>query len=206
MRLKNIKGANEVVLNSKFTINNFEEYKGKYQKKFNREIHVEIGSGRGKFIYEMAINNPEILFIAIEKYSSALYKLIQRLEEKPIDNLKVICIDALDIDKIFDKDIKVLYLNFSDPWPKKRHHKRRLTSEIFLNKYESIFKQEKRIIMKTDNQDLFEYSIISFVDKGYKVKDISLDLHNKDTFNIKTEYEEKFSSKGFKIYKIEVYK
>lgn len=206
MRLKKIKGADEAVKNSKFTINNFEEYKGKYQAIFNKEIHAEIGSGRGKFIYEMAINNPDIMFIAIEKYSSALYKLIQRLETNPLNNLKVICADAIDIDKIFDKDINTLYLNFSDPWPKKRHHKRRLTSEIFLNKYENIFKNDKIIIMKTDNQDLFEYSIISFVDSGYKIKDISLDLHNKEIFNIKTEYEEKFSAKGFRIYKIEVYK
>ncbi|MDD3187215.1 MAG: tRNA (guanosine(46)-N7)-methyltransferase TrmB [Bacilli bacterium] len=206
MRLKKIKNADTVVLNSPFTINNPKEYKGKYKETFKKEIYVEIGSGRGKFIYEMAKINPNIMFIAVEKYASALYKLVKRLELDPVDNLKLVCTDASEIDDIFDKDISILYLNFSDPWPKKRHHKRRLTSDIFLDKYESIFFDKKEIVMKTDNQDLFEYSVVSFVNHNYKIKNIYLDLHNADIFNIKTEYEEKFSKKGFRIYKIEVYK
>ena len=207
MRLKKIKGADIVVNSCKYTINNPEEYKGKYKKLFNNNnpIHIEIGSGKGDFIINMAKTYPDINFIAIEKYESVLCKLVGKITED-ISNLRIICIDACDIDKVFDKEIDTLYLNFSDPWPKKRHAKRRLTSENFLKKYDLIFEKENNIIMKTDNQSLFEYSIISFTNYNYKIKYISLDLHKTDIFNIETEYEKKFSSKGDRIYKIEVFK
>lgn len=208
MRLKNIKGAQEFIDNSDYLIKNPKMYRGNFQSVFENEnpIHLEIGSGKGDFIINMAISFPNINFIGVEKYASVLYKLVHKLEHKNIKNLKIICVDAIEIDEIFNKEIDRLYLNFSDPWPKKRHEKRRLTSENFLKKYDLIFKNKNNIIMKTDNQTLFEYSIISFNNYGYKINDISLDLHNTTEFNIETEYEKKFSSRGFRIYKIDVYK
>lgn len=208
MRLKNIKGAKEIVEKSDYVIKNPESYQGNFKKIFdnNNQVHIEIGTGKGDFIINMAKTYPEINFIGIEKYESVLCKAVNKLENENINNLKLISIDAINIDKIFKNEIDILYLNFSDPWPKKRHAKRRLTSEIFLQKYDLIFKNKNNIIMKTDNQALFEYSIMSFVDFGYKINNISLDLHKTEEFNIQTEYERKFSSKGFRIYKIDVYK
>ena len=208
MRLKNIKGAKEIVEKSDYVIKNPESYQGNFKKIFdnNNPIHIEIGTGKGDFIINMAKTYPEINFIGIEKYESVLCKAVNKLENENINNLKLISIDAINIDKIFKNEIDILYLNFSDPWPKKRHAKRRLTSEIFLQKYDLIFKNKNNIIMKTDNQALFEYSIMSFVDFGYKINNISLDFHKTEEFNIQTEYERKFSSKGFRIYKIDVYK
>ena len=208
MRLKKVKGAKEIVENSNYVIKNPQIYIGKYQSIFcnDNPIHIEIGSGKGDFIINMAKAYPNINFIGIEKYESVLYKIVNKLEENNISNLRLICMDAENIDKVFNKEIDTLYLNFSDPWPKKRHAKRRLTSEIFLKKYDLIFENENNIIMKTDNQSLFEYSIMSFNNYGYKINYISLDLHNTDEFNIETEYERKFTAKGFKIYKIEVRK
>lgn len=206
MRLKKVKGATEIVNNSKYVIKNPIEYIGKYQTLFNNNnpIHIEIGSGKGDFIINMAKTYPDINFIGIEKYESVLYKIVNKLEETKLNNLKLICMDAIEIDKVFNKEITTLYLNFSDPWPKKRHSKRRLTSEIFLKKYDLIFKNSNNIIMKTDNQQLFEYSIMTFNNYGYKINYISLDLHKTNDFNIETEYERKFASKGYRIYKIEV--
>ena len=163
--------------------------------------------GKGDFIIENALKNPEINFIGIEKFDSVMVRAVQKLEEYDIPNLKLIKIDAVNIDNIFYKEISCLYLNFSDPWPKKRHTNRRLTSNVFLNKYDLIFKNTKKIIMKTDNRHLFEYSIKSLTDYGYKINDISLDLHSDNKLdNIETEYEKKFVSKGMVIYYIEVTK
>lgn len=208
MRLKKVKGALEIVSNSDYVIKEPKKYKGKYKSLFgnNNPIHIEIGSGKGDFIINMAKAYPNINFIGIEKYDSVLCKIVNKLELENIKNLKLICMDAIEIDEVFNKEIDTLYLNFSDPWPKKRHAKRRLTSEIFLKKYDLIFENKNTIIMKTDNQALFEYSVMSFNNYGYKISYISLDLHSTNEFNIETEYERKFSSKGFRIYKIEVYK
>ena len=208
MRLKKVQGAKEIVENSKYTIMRMESHRGKYKDIFNNDnpIHIEIGTGKGDFIVKMAETFPNINFIGIEKYESVLYKAINKLENKQINNLRFICMDATGIESVFDKEIDRIYLNFSDPWPKKRHAKRRLTSENFLKKYDLIFKNENNIIMKTDNQSLFEYSVISLTNFGYKIKNISLNLHETDEFNIETEYERKFSSKGYRIYKIDVYK
>lgn len=207
MRLRHIKGSEEKIQNSPYTINEPSQYKGKYNKLFNNNnpIHIEIGSGKGGFIVEKAKRNPNINFIAIERQASVLVRLLDKIEELP--NLKIMQIDALNIDTIFDKEIDTLYLNFSDPWPKKRHANRRLTSPIFLEKYDNIFKDKKTIEMKTDNRKLFEYSIISLTDYNYKIEDISLNLHeDNDIDNIETEYETKFSSMGMNIYKIKVTK
>lgn len=201
MRLRNIKNADEIVNNSKYVINEIDENTFKN----NNPIYLEIGMGKGDFIINNAIQNLNINYIGIEKYKSVLVKAVQKLEDKEIDNLKIICMDAKEINVLSTK-IDLLYLNFSDPWPKKRHALRRLTSPIYLEKYENIFKDKKHIIMKTDNRKLFEYSIKSFTDYGYKIEDICLDLYKENIEdNIPTEYEKKFRDKG-PIYKIEVTK
>lgn len=209
MRLRNVKGAKEIIDNSTYIIKNPNDYRGNYQKIFenNNPIHIEIGMGKGDFIIENAKKYPNINFIGIEKFDSVIVRAVQKLENEEILNLKLIKIDANEIDDVFDKEISVIYLNFSDPWPKARHAKRRLSSEIFLNKYDSVFIDKKRIIMKTDNRKLFEYSIKSFTDYGYKIEDISLNLYEDDIKNnIPTEYETRFHNRGCLIYKVDVSK
>ena len=208
MRLRNVKGATDVIEQSDYVIKNYKELKGKYKSIFNNDnpICIEIGMGKGNFIIGMAKMYPNINFIGIEKYDSVMVRAIEKLNPE-IPNLKLIRMDATDIEEVFLKEIDTIYLNFSDPWPKNRHEHRRLTSEAFLKRYDSIFKAGKHIIMKTDNRKLFEYSIISFTNYGYKIKEISLDMYNDDIKNnIQTEYEKKFRDKGMPIYKIEVYK
>ena len=208
MRLRNVKNAKKIVEGSKYTIVNPMDYKGKYSKVFGNEnpIHIEIGMGKGNFIIDMATKNPNINFIGIEKYDSIVCRAIEKLEKLDLPNVKIICIDALNIADVFDKEIETIYLNFSDPWPKKRHAKRRLTSEVFLPLYDKIFKDECIIIQKTDNTLLFESSIISLSNYGYKVLDISLDLANTDKETSLTEYEVKFRNKGIKINYLKVRK
>ena len=204
MRLRNVKGAKEVIENSEYVMKNKEDYKGKFNKLFGNDnpIYLEIGMGKGRFIIENAKRYPNINFIGIEMFDSVLVRAIESINEE-IPNLKFIKMDATYIENVFDKDIDLLYLNFSDPWPKNRHEHRRLTSDRFLKRYDSIFKKDKQIIMKTDNRHLFEFSLMSLTDYGYKIEELSLDLHNDDMpDNIKTEYEEKFSSKGFPIYRV----
>ncbi len=209
MRVRNVKNKEEIISNSIYTIENPTNYKGSWNTVFsnNNPIYLEIGMGKGKFILENARNNPNINYIGIEKNGSVLSYAIRKIEEYKLSNLKLICFDANRIDELFDKDIDLLYLNFSDPWPKNRHEKRRLTSNSFLEKYDKIFKTDRVIEMKTDNRGLFEYSIISFVNNGYKIEDISLDLTNKEDFiNIRTEYEEKYILKNNRIYYLKVIK
>ncbi len=209
MRLRKVKGAEEIVQNSDYVIKEPIMNKGRYKELFgnNNPIHLEIGVGKGKFIVEKALNCPDINFVGIEKYDSVLIRALEKVKDVKIPNLLFINDDASNVDAFFDREIDTLYLNFSDPWPKNRHEKRRLTSEKFLNKYELIFKKNPHIIMKTDNRKFFEYSLKSLVDKEYKIEKISLDLHE-DNYpdNIMTEYEEKFGSKGSVIYMVEVIK
>lgn len=204
MRLKHIKNAEEIISKSKYLEQNPRENKGKWNKVFNNDnnIEIEIGTGKGKFIIEKAIQNPNINFIGIEKYDSPLVSAVKKLEELELNNLRLVCIDALGIEEVFDHEIDKLYLNFSDPWPKKRHAKRRLTSSIFLNKYESLFKNEKCIEMKTDNDDLYDYSCESFIENGYDI--VKTDTNYLDT--IRTEYEDKFIGLGKNINYISVVK
>ena len=209
MRLRNVKGAKEIIESSNYVVLDYTKYRGNYNKLFknNNPIYVEIGMGKGKFIIDNAMKYPNINFIGIEKYDSVVVRAIQKLEDKDIPNLKIIRMDALEITDVFDKEVSRIYLNFSDPWPKDRHEHRRLSSDIFLKKYDLIFKDNKNIVMKTDNRNLFEYSVKSFVNYGYKINDISLDLHQANyPDNIMTEYEEKFVSKGSPIYMIDVSK
>lgn len=204
MRLKHIKDADKIINKSNYIIENPEEYKGKWNKLFNNDnnIEIEIGTGKGKFIIEKALQNSNINFIGIEKYDSPLVLAVKKLEELDINNLRLICYDAFTIDNIFDKEISKIYLNFSDPWPKKRHTKRRLTSSRFLEKYDLIFKDTKMIEMKTDNDDLFDYSCESFSEYGYKI--VSKDTNH--ISDITTEYEDKFRSIGKNINYISVVK
>ncbi len=207
MRLRNVKGAKNIIEKSKLVVDDYQNYQGQYKKIFNNNnpIHLEIGTGKGKFIINMAKKYPNINFIGIEKYDSVLVRALEK--EDYIENLRFIRMDATYIDDIFKNEIDTIYLNFSDPWPKERHKHRRLTDSVFLKKYDKLFKDKKHIIMKTDNRKLFEYSIIEFTNYGYKIKEISLNLYDDDiTENVATEYEEKFHNKGFPIYKIEITK
>ena len=204
MRLKHIKNADIIINSSTYLVKNPIENKGKWNELFenNNPIEIEIGTGKGKFIIEKAKQYPNINFIGIEKYDSPLVNAVKLLENININNLKLICFDALNINEVFDKEIDKIYLNFSDPWPKKRHEKRRLTSKQFLDKYDKLFKNEKRIQMKTDNDDLYEYSLLSFEENGYEI--IKTDTNYIDT--ITTEYEDKFIGKGKNINYIYVVK
>lgn len=207
MRLKHVKNADIIVNNSPYVVK--DNYKGNFNKLFNNNnpIYIEIGMGKGNFIINNAINYPNINFIGIEKYDSVLIRAVQKLEDKNLKNLKLIRMDANKIDEFFDHEIDLIYLNFSDPWPKDRHEKRRLSSPNFLKKYDQIFKNDKHIIMKTDNRKLFEYSLKIFNNESYRIEDISLDLHKDNyPFNIETEYEEKFSKQGIPIYMVNVKK
>lgn len=208
MRLKNIRGASSVIEASKYVIANPSDYKGNFKSLFNNDnpIHVEIGMGKGQFITGMAKAFPNINFIGIEMYDSVIVRAVQKQDKLELPNLKLIKVDATGIEDIFDHEIDVLYLNFSDPWPKKRHTHRRLTSDRFLKRYDSIFSDKKVIIQKTDNRKLFEFSLMSFTDYGYKIEELSLDLHKDEYFNIQTEYEQRFSNMGFPIYMVKVTK
>lgn len=208
VRLKNIKGAKDKINKSPYIVQNPEDYKGKYQTLFknNNKIHLEIGMGKGDFIINMAKKYPNINFIGIEKFDSVILRATQKLENENLQNLKLIRFDAVEIENIFDREIDTIYLNFSDPWPKNRHEDRRLTSRKFLERYDNIFKNKKHIIQKTDNRKLFEFSIKSFTDYNYKIKNISLNLHEDDIDNVETEYEKRFISLGFPIHMIEVEK
>ena len=201
MRLRNLKNKNDLIRDCMYLVYNPEKYKGSWNKVFknNNPIHVEIGMGKGTFIKNMALAFPNINFIGIEKFDGVVARAINNINENIPDNLRIIKIDAINIKDIFDKEIDTIYLNFSDPWPKKRQTKRRLTSPNFLAAYENIFKHNKVIVMKTDNIDLYAYSIVSLNEYGYKIVDASLDLHSRDVFNIMTEYELKFSQQGIKI-------
>ncbi len=208
MRIRNIKNKEEILNNCLYVENNPYINKGNWSKVFNNNnpIFLEIGTGKCKFIIENAKKYKDINFIGIERNASVLALGIKNIDED-LPNLRLINVDALKLNEVFDKEISTIYLNFSDPWPKKRNIKRRLTSGNHLKIYEKIFKNDYIIKQKTDNRNLFEYSLISFSNNGYILKDISLDLHNdKKSDNINTEYEEKFSKKGYPIYMLEVYK
>ena len=201
MRLKNIKGASEKIKEGKYYIDASEEYKGKWSELFKNDnpIYLEIGIGKGKFIIQNAICNPNINYIGIEMYDSVILRAIEKTNELDIDNLFLIRMDAREINNIFDKEIELIYLNFSDPWPKDRHAKRRLTSPRFLARYDGIFKNDKKIIMKTDNIGLFEYSVSSLLEYGYNILYLTNDLHSDKDDIITTEYEDKFTDKGVTI-------
>ena len=199
MRLRNVVGAKDIINANIYINRGIDELP-------NKKTYLEIGMGKGDFIIANAKRYPNINFIGVEKYDSVLVRAIEKIDED-LPNLKLLRLDANTIDTVFNKNIDLIYLNFSDQWPKKRHALRRLTSPIFLEKYDKIFKKDAHIIMKTDNRKLFEYSLKSLTDYGYKIEDISLDLHNDEyPDNIMTEYEQRFVSLNKNIYMVNVKK
>ena len=204
MRLRNVKGAKDKILLSNYNIDNPFDNINNWNKVFNNSnpIYIEIGMGKGKFIIENAINNPDINYIGIEKFDSVIVRAIEKVEQLDIPNLKFIRMDATRIDEVFNKEIDKIYLNFSDPWPKDRHAKRRLTSPIFLEKYDKVFRNDNIIEMKTDNINLFNYSVDSLKEYGYNIEYLTNDLHKENVDNVMTEYEERFSKLNIKINKL----
>lgn len=179
-------------------------YEGSFEN--NNPVCLEIGMGKGQFILNMALNNPNVNYIGVEKYSSVASIAIKKINEYKPSNLKVLIGDIASIEDLLDKKIDTIYLNFSDPWPKDRHAKRRLTSPRFLARYDKIFKKDKNIIMKTDNKPLFDYSVESLKEYGYTINYLTNDLHNSKENIITTEYEDKFTSQGLKINYLEASK
>ncbi len=207
MRLKNVPGSREAIAESDFVIQNPESMKGTWKELFGNKnpLHIEIGMGKGKFIYEMAALHPEINYIGIEKYSSVLLRAIQKMETTPLDNLRFIRMDAENITEVFAKEeVDKIYLNFSDPWPKDRHAKRRLPSKEFLARYNEFLKKDGVLEFKTDNRGLFDFALEELPQAGWKAEKVTFDLHHDEEMikgNIMTEYEVKFSSMGNPIFK-----
>lgn len=211
MRLRNVPGARETIIENQFSIQEPEQKKGKWAEVFGNDhpIHIEVGMGKGQFIIEMAKRNPEINYIGIEKYSSVLVRAVEKLEDFEQDNLRLIRMDAENIEEVFDKDeVDRIYLNFSDPWPKDRHAKRRLTSTRFLERYNNILTPEGRVMFKTDNKDLFDFSLEQVEEAGWILENHTYDLHHSEynEGNVMTEYEEKFSAKGNPICRLVAYR
>lgn len=209
MRLRNITGSREVIAESPFVVPEAELFDcpGTWHKIFGNDwpIHIEIGMGKGQFIHTMAKEHPEVNYIGIEKYSSVLLRAIQKMEEEELPNLKFIRMDAEDIAKVFAPgEVDRIYLNFSDPWPKDRHAKRRLPSREFLARYDLILQPDGLLEFKTDNRELFDFAVEELAPAGWHAREVSYDLHRDLRLmegNVMTEYEEKFSAMGNPICK-----
>lgn len=211
MRLRNVPGAREMIIESSLSIQEPEKLKGQWKEEFKNHhpIHIEIGMGKGKFILEMAKRNPEINYIGIEKYSSVLVRAVEKAEDFEGNNLRLIRMDAENMENVFEEqEISRIYLNFSDPWPKDRHAKRRLTSIRFLEKYDHILKSDGRVMFKTDNRDLFDFSLEQVKEAGWILENCTYDLHHSEynEGNVMTEYEEKFSKMGNSICRLTAYR
>ena len=208
MRLRNIPGADEAILNSEYCIKEPESKKGNWQSVFSstQPLHIEIGMGKGKFITTLAQQNPEINYIGIEKYSSVLIRAVEKCEELDVPNLRFIRMEAEYICDVFEEgEIDRIYLNFSDPWPKDRHAKRRLTSKQFFDRYNVVLKKDGIVEFKTDNDLLFQFSLEQVPEAGWKLAEQTWDLHNDERLvegNVMTEYESKFSAMGNPIHKL----
>jgi len=208
MRLRNVPGAREVMIENAYVFTEPEGMKGTWGEVFgnNNPIHIEIGMGKGTFITTLAQNNPEINYVGIEKYSSVLLRAVEKQDELQLPNLRFIRMDAEAICEVFGEyEVDRIYLNFSDPWPKDRHAKRRLTSRQFMARYNTILKKDGRVEFKTDNKDLFEFSLEEIKEAGWELKVVTHDLHNDSVLsegNIMTEYEKKFSEMGNPICKL----
>lgn len=209
MRLRNIPGADDVIQASEYAIKNPKDHRGTWKKEFINEapLYIEIGMGKGRFIIDNALKYPEINFIGIERYSSVLLRALQKIDElenKPT-NIKFICMDAKEITEVFaEEEVDRIYLNFSDPWPKDRHAKRRLPSRQFLALYDKVLKKDGTLEFKTDNRGLFDFAVLELNETKWEAEAITYDLHNDEVMNkdnIMTEYEEKFSSIGNPIMK-----
>ena len=209
MRLRNIPGANEAVMNSEFCIMKPAEHKGNWKTFLGNDnpIHIEIGMGKGRFLMDLAALNPDINYIGIERYTSVLLRAVQKMNENPLPNVHFLCVDAATLPEIFGEgEVDRIYLNFSDPWPKDRHAKRRLTSHEFLDRYDIFLAKDGRLEFKTDNQDLFTFSLDEIeASPVWHIQAYTRDLHKDlqmNQGNIMTEYEEKFSSLGNPICKL----
>ena len=207
MRLRNISGSRDVIAESPLVVHEPEKAKGRWKEIFANDhpLRVEIGMGKGKFIHELAGRNPGINYVGIEKYSSVLLRALQKMEAEPLPNLLFIRMDAEEITEVFDREeVDRIYLNFSDPWPKDRHAKRRLPSKEFLLRYDQFLKKDGVLEFKTDNKDLFDFALEELPAAGWETVGVTYDLHHDMQMaegNVMTEYEEKFSSKGNPIYK-----
>lgn len=214
MRLRNVPGARDAIAESRFVVQEEEQpsMPGRWAEVFGNDhpIHIEIGMGKGQFIHALAKLHPEINYVGVEKYSSVLLRAIQKMDEEELPNLKFLRMEAEDIAKVFGKEeVDKIYLNFSDPWPKDRHAKRRLPSKEFLGRYDYILKQGSRLEFKTDNRDLFDFAVEELEPAGWKAEVITYDLHADAKLmegNVMTEYEEKFSSLGNPICKYIIYR
>lgn len=208
MRLRNIPGADEAIADSPHCIQEPMAEKGRWHLIFGNEnpIHIEIGMGKGQFIMKLAKEHPDINYIGIERYSSVLLRALQKMEIEPLPNIRFLCMDASIITEVFDKEeVAKIYLNFSDPWPKERHAKRRLTSRQFFERYDKILAGNGVVEFKTDNDDLFAFSMEEVTEAGWTLDAHTFDLHHDPVLNegnVMTEYEEKFSSLGHPIHKL----
>lgn len=202
MRLRNIKGSKEFIEASPYVIQEPEKLRGKWSSLFHNEhpLHIEIGMGKGQFIHELAASNPDINYIGIEMYSSVLYRALEKRAESELQNLFFLRFDAKYLADIFDhSEVSRIYLNFSDPWPKDRHAKRRLTSAGFLAIYNEILTSDGFIQFKTDNRDLFDFSVETVEESAlWNINEITYDLHHSEFLesNIMTEYESRFVAEG----------
>ena len=207
MRLRHIKGAEQQIAESPFVIHDPEEQKGHWRDVFGNDhpIEIEVGMGKGKFIMDLAAAHPDVNYLGIERYSSVLLRALQKRAERDLSNIFFLCIDAKEMADYFAPgEVSRIYLNFSDPWPKDRHAKRRLTSPVFMEVYDSILKPDGVIEFKTDTRGLFEYSLESIPAAGWDILAHTFDLHRSDMAegNVMTEYETKFASEGKPICKL----
>lgn len=207
MRLRNVTGSREAIAESEYVIHDPQECRENWNKVFGNDnpLHIEIGMGKGRFITELAGRNPEINYIGIEKFSSVLIRGVQKQEADPLSNLYFIRMEAEEITSVFGAgEVDRIYLNFSDPWPKDRHAKRRLPSREFLQRYGEILTPDGVVEFKTDNKDLFQFALAELEPAGWKIVEMTENLHHDVQMmqgNVMTEYEERFSSKGNPIYK-----
>lgn len=207
MRLRHIPGAEEAIASSPYVIQQPAEYRGRFHELFGNHnpIRIEVGMGKGRFIMEMAARNPQVNFIGIERYSSVLLRALQKRAELELPNIFFMCVDAKELAEIFEpREIEKIYLNFSDPWPKDRHAKRRLTSPDFMKVYDQVLCGDGTVEFKTDNQGLFAYSLEAIPEAGWRIDAFTEDLHHSPMAegNVMTEYEMKFSAMGNPICKL----
>ncbi len=207
MRLRHIQGSEEEIAGSPYVVQDPFDKKGCWKEVFGNAnpIEIEVGMGKGRFIMDLAALHPEINYVGIERYPSVLLRGLQKRAQMDQDNIFFMCVDAKNLSDIFAPgEVQRVYLNFSDPWPKDRHAKRRLTSEEFMSVYDRILKPDGTVEFKTDNKGLFDYSLESIPESGWQITDFTYDLHHNQMGmgNVMTEYEEKFSSKGNPIYKL----
>ena len=209
MRLRNIPGADDAIMRHPIAIKNEKEYRGKWNTLFENDhpIHIEIGMGKGQFLLTLAKQNPEINYIGIERYSSVLLRALEKFDTEEfceLKNIRFICMDAMELPEVFDKEeVEKIYLNFSDPWPKARHARRRLTSVPFLTQYDKVLAKDGVVEFKTDNRGLFEFSLEQVEEAGWKLLGHTFDLHHDEEMNcgnVMTEYEQNFSSQGYPIH------